>query len=123
MASPTAHQTGFLYGMLMPLVLQAKTVLQDIWNPEVAAQLIQDEGVTWAMASTPFLADLTHLPSLESHDLSTFTSFLTAGAPIPRVLVQRAGERLGARIVSAWGMTENGVVTATRVDDPPEKQR
>jgi cyclohexanecarboxylate-CoA ligase len=47
--------------------------------------------------------------------------FVTAGAPIPRVLVQRAQERLGARVISAWGMTENGAVTSTRPDDPPQK--
>jgi cyclohexanecarboxylate-CoA ligase len=121
MASPTAHQTGFLYGMLMPLVLHSKSVLQDIWNPEVAARLIQQEGATFTMGATPFVADLTDLPSLAHYDVGTLRIFVTAGAPIPRVLVQRASERLRARIVSAWGMTENGAVTATRPDDPPEK--
>lgn len=121
MASPLAHQTGYLYGMLMPIYMKGKSVLQDVWNPEVAAQLIEDEGANFTMGATPFVADLTDLHNLADYDLSSLRIFLTAGAPIPRVLVQRAGERLGARIVSAWGMTENGVVTATRPDDPPEK--
>ncbi|MCZ6841566.1 MAG: cyclohexanecarboxylate-CoA ligase [SAR324 cluster bacterium] len=121
MASPNAHQTGFLHGMVMPIFLKAKSVLQDIWSPELAARLIQDEGATFTMASTPFLADLTELPSAESYDLSTLRIFLCAGAPIPRVLAQQANERLDVRVVAAWGMTENGVVTATKPDDPPEK--
>jgi cyclohexanecarboxylate-CoA ligase len=73
------------------------------------------------MASTPFLADLTHTPALADHDVGSLHTFLTAGAPIPRALVQQANKNLGAHIISCWGMTENGGVTATRRDDPPEK--
>jgi cyclohexanecarboxylate-CoA ligase len=121
MGSPLAHQTGFLYGMLMPIMLGGKAVLMDVWNPEHAAQLIQDEGVTFTMGSTPFLADLADTPAVERYDLSTLRIFVTAGAPIPRVLVHRAMERLGALVVSAWGMTENGAATCTRPGDPPQK--
>jgi cyclohexanecarboxylate-CoA ligase len=121
MASPIAHQTGFLYGLIMPVVLHTKSVLQDIWDAALAARNIQDEGVTFSMASTPFLADLADTPALGQYDTSTLRMFLTAGAPIPRVLVQRAEERLRIRVISAWGMTENGAVTMTRPDDPPEK--
>ena len=44
MASPVAHNTGFLYGVTMAIMLHAKLVLQDVWNPIAAAQNIQDEG-------------------------------------------------------------------------------
>ena len=121
MASPMAHQTGFLYGMMMPILLQATAVLQDSWAPDVAARIVEAEGVTFTMASTPFLADLTHTPALADHDVGSLHTFLTAGAPIPRTLVQQANENLGADIISCWGMTENGGVTMTRRDDPPEK--
>jgi cyclohexanecarboxylate-CoA ligase len=121
MASPMAHQTGFLYGLMMPIILQATAVLQDTWAPDVAAGIIEAERVTFTMASTPFLADLTHTPALADHDVGSLHTFLTAGAPIPRTLVQQANENLGAAIISCWGMTENGGVTMTRRDDPPEK--
>ncbi len=121
MASPLAHQTGFLYGMLMPVLLGSKSVLMDIWDPEQAARLIQDEGASFTMGATPFVADLTDAPAAQRYDLSSLRLFVTAGAPIPRVLVQRATERLGAAVISAWGMTENGAVTCTRPGDPPEK--
>jgi cyclohexanecarboxylate-CoA ligase len=121
MGSPLAHQTGFLYGMLMPLVLGTKSVLMDIWNAAEAACLIQDEAATFTMGSTPFVADMADTPAVDGHDVSTLRIFVTAGAPIPRILVQRARERLGAAIVSAWGMTENGAVTLAPPGDPPEK--
>jgi len=121
MASPMAHQTGFLYGMLLPIALGARMVLQDIWSAEMAAQLIERHRVTWTVAATPFLADLTRTPALERHDISSLRIFASGGAPIPRVLVREAAEKLGAAICALWGMTENGIVTATRPGDPPEK--
>jgi len=121
MASPMAHQTGFLYGMGMPIFLGARMVLQDIWHAETAARIVSDERVTWTMGATPFLADLTHTPALARYNISSLRAFCSGGAPIPRVLVQQAAERLGCAIIALWGMTENGIVTATRASDPPDK--
>ncbi len=121
MASPLAHQTGFIYGMVVSMVLGAKCVLQDIWKPDVAARLIQDEGVTYTMASTPFLSDLTDEAAQGRWGFEKFRIFLSAGAPIPSSLLKAAGERLGAHVLSGWGMTENGLVTSTLPGDPEEK--
>jgi len=121
MASPMGHQAGFMYGLMMSPMLGAKLVLQDIWAPEEAARLIQDEGVTYTMGSTPFLADLTDTPAIERYDIGTLRTFVSSGAPIPRVLVERASRRLGARIISAWGMTETGSVTTTIPGDPDDR--
>jgi cyclohexanecarboxylate-CoA ligase len=121
MASPLAHQTGFTYGMILPIVLGGTTVLQDVWTPEIAAALIQDHGASYTMASTPFLTDLTDMARLSDFDLSRFRVFLSAGAPIPRSLVARASKKLGAHILSGWGMTENGCVSCCTPGDAPEK--
>ena len=121
MSSPMAHQTGFMYGLMMPIMLGASAVLQDIWEPKQAATRIGNERVTFTMASTPFLSDLTDAVATNNHDVSSLRVFLSAGAPIPRVLVERATQVLKANIVSAWGMTENGAVTTTKLDDSPEK--
>lgn len=121
MASPLAHQAGFMYGAMMGPLLGGKLVLQDIWLPDEAAALIEAEGVSYSMGSTPFLADLTDSPALKNHDISSLRTFVSSGAPIPRVLVERAVERLGCAVISAWGMSETGSVTTTRPDDPPEK--
>lgn len=121
MASPMAHQTGFMYGLMMPAMLKATAVLQDVWEPQRAAAIIAQERVTFTMASTPFLSDLTEAVATGNADVPSLRIFLAAGAPIPRVLVERATRTLGANIVSAWGMTENGAVTTTKLDDPDEK--
>ena len=121
MASPLAHLTGFLYGLMMPVVLGGPSVLMDVWNPAEAARIVEAEKVTFTMASTPFLSDLTNTPAVDGHDLGSLHTFLTAGAPIPRILSRRASERLGVLVIAAWGMTENGAVTMTQPSDPEDK--
>ncbi|HQT78380.1 MAG: cyclohexanecarboxylate-CoA ligase [Rhodospirillales bacterium 20-64-7] len=121
MASPMAHQTGFMYGLMMALYLGARNVLQDIWVPEQAADIIEAEGATFTMASTPFLNDLTAVAQRRPAAFRSFRVFLAGGAPIPRVLARRATEALGASIVPGWGMTENGAICIGKLDDPPEK--
>jgi cyclohexanecarboxylate-CoA ligase len=91
MASPMAHQTGFMYGLMMPIMLRASAVLQDIWEPKKAIELIREEGVTFTMASTPFLTDLTRRPWQEAATaVPSLKTFLCAGAPIPGPLVEQA---------------------------------
>jgi cyclohexanecarboxylate-CoA ligase len=117
MASPMAHQTGFMYGLLMPVMLRASAVVLDIWDPQRAADLIRAERVTFTMASTPFLTDLTRVVVESGEGVPSLRTFLCAGAPIPGPLVEQARAGLGAKIVSAWGMSENGAVTTIELDD------
>jgi cyclohexanecarboxylate-CoA ligase len=117
MASPMAHQTGFMYGLMMPIMLRAGAVLQDIWDPKRAVELIRAQGVTFTMASTPFLTDLTRTVAETGAAVPSLRTFLCAGAPIPGPLVEQARQVLGTKIVSAWGMTENGAVTLIRPED------
>jgi len=121
MASPLAHQTGFVYGMMIAVMLGTKLALLDVWSPPEAARLVQAEGATFTMASTPFLSDLANSEAVTRAALKTLRTFVCAGAPIPSVIVQRATERLGFEVLSCWGMTENGAVTVARPGDHPEK--
>ena len=122
MGSPMAHQTGFMYGCVLSMVNGLKCVLQDIWEPAAAARNIQDEGCSVTVASTPFLSDLVHVPEVREHDVGSLRLFLCAGAPIPRTLLRDAAEvHPNLYVMSAWGMTENGVVTATEPGAPEEK--
>ena len=121
MASPMGHQAGFMYGLMMAPMLGAKLVLQDIWDPEEAAFLIQDEAATYTKGSTPFLADLTDCAAVDRANMESLRIFVSSGAPIPRALVERASRRLGASIISAWGMSETGSVTTTAPGDSDER--
>lgn len=122
MGSPMAHQTGLMYACLFSMINGLKCVLQDIWDPIAAARNIQEEGCTITLASTPFLSDLVDTPGVAQYDTSSLRLFLCAGAPIPRVLLRRAAAALpNLYVMSAWGMTENGIVTAAYPGDGEEK--
>lgn len=121
MASPLAHQTGFIYGVVLSWLLKTRLALQDIWSAPTAAHTIAAEGATFTMASTPFLSDLANNEAVTPELMRTLRIFVCAGAPIPPEIVRRATGRLGFSVLSCWGMTENGGVTITRPDDPPEK--
>jgi cyclohexanecarboxylate-CoA ligase len=119
MGSTLGHQTGYLYGFCLNLLLGARAVWLDVWSAPAAARLVEAERVTFSMGATPFLRDLTDLDA--AHDLSSLRVFISAGAPIPRPLVRAARARLGCVISAGWGMSENGLVTCNGLDDPEDK--
>jgi len=121
MASPMAHQTGFMYGFLMPVMLGARMVLMDSWDRHLGARLVAQERVTFTMASTPFLIDLANTVEETGSDARSLRIFLCAGTAIPGPVVERAHHVLGAKVISAWGMTENGAVTVVSPADPDER--
>ena len=118
MPSPLAHQLGFLYGLMVPIYLGATSILQDIWDPLFAVRVIGEERPSLTLGSTPFLADLLDVASEHRAQLESLQSFISAGAPIPGALVERAISLIDTKVISAWGMTENGAVTTTRPEDP-----
>ena len=121
MGSPMAHQTGFMFGMISPILLNTRTVLLDGWSADAAWKIIRDEKVTFTMGATPFLADLVESPLAKECTTFEFKTFICGGAPVPRALVEKSIQLLEINIFSAWGMTENGVVTTTRIGDRDEK--
>lgn len=121
MASPLAHQTGFIYGVVLAWFLKTQLALQDLWSAPAAARNIEAQRATFTMASTPFLSDLANDASVTREQLHSLRIFVCAGAPIPPEIVRRATDRLGFSVLSCWGMTENGGVTIARPGDPPEK--
>jgi cyclohexanecarboxylate-CoA ligase len=121
MASPMAHQTGFMYGLMMPIMLKSSAVLLDIWDPLKAIDLVRETGATFTMASTPFLSDLAKNVQEHGKSMPSLKIFLCAGAPIPGALVEQARSAIGTKIISAWGMTENGAVTLTQLTDDDER--
>ncbi|WP_269079061.1 AMP-binding protein [Marinobacter similis] len=83
--------------------------------------MIAAEKPAFTMASTPFLADLVKTAPKHEGELDSLRIFVSAGAPIPTAVVEQASNTLQAKIVSAWGMTENGAVTMTCPEDPAER--
>ena len=121
MGSPLAHLTGFMYGMWMPMVLKTKMIFLDVWNVDLGWQLMAEENASFAMGATPFLADLSNSKQRETCNSERFRVFVCGGAPIPSALAEKATAALSIKLMAVWGMSECGVVTTTKLTDPPEK--
>lgn len=119
MASTFGHQTGFVYGGQLPVMIGGAVVLMERWDAAEALRLIARERVTFTMGATPFLQDLAGAEDAAAAGGSLRT-FLCSGAPIPRSLLNEARRRLGCAVATGWGMTELGLMTVTRRDDPPD---
>jgi cyclohexanecarboxylate-CoA ligase len=121
MGSPLAHLTGFMYGMWMPMVLKTKMIFLDVWDVGLGWQLMAEENASFAMGATPFLADLSNSNQRENYNSERFRMFVCGGAPIPSALAEKATAALSIKLMAVWGMSECGVVTTTKLTDPPEK--
>ena len=107
MASPLNHATGFFHGLISPMILGGRTVLQQDFRPAQAIEQMNREGCTWSMGATPFIYDM--LKCIEFEDgprFETLQLFLCGGAPVPGNLVQCAHGH-GVMLAEIYGSTES----------------
>lgn len=93
MPAPLNHATGFNHGLLSPLLLGGKAVLQEKFDAESAIDLMNVEGVTWSMGATPFIYDLLGAMERTGKRPTKLRFYLCGGAPVPGTMVHRAREK------------------------------
>lgn len=113
MASPLSHITGLSYGIFLPAALGCTVVLQSIWDPAAAVDLIEESVSTFTVSATPFLRGLCEEYKRRSLK-SALKTFVCGGADIPQTLVTTAQEVMGTRVLRTYGSTE--LPTATMTD-------
>ncbi|MCS5724247.1 AMP-binding protein [Herbiconiux sp. CPCC 203407] len=118
--SPLAHQTGFLYGLLLSWRLGVAAVVQPVWDARVALeQAFGRKGATFVQAATPFLMDVVAAVEEGAPPPSSLRIFVATGAAVPRQLAERATGVLGAAVLGAFGTTETCLGTLSAPTDPP----
>jgi acyl-coenzyme A synthetase/AMP-(fatty) acid ligase len=75
MPSPVGHSTGFNFGVRMALLHGLPVVLQDRWEPDLAAELIEKYRCTYTLAAATFLTDLLRSAREHGRDLSSMRVF------------------------------------------------
>ena len=122
LASPLGHSIGAIHGTRLALHTGAPLILQDVWDPERALEMIEDFGCAFTAAATPFLRDLVDARWPRSTPkLAPLRSFLCGGAQVPPSLMEAAQAQFPKTFVTVlWGMTEGGLVTCVR-ESPREK--
>ncbi|MCC3296555.1 3-phosphoshikimate 1-carboxyvinyltransferase [Arthrobacter caoxuetaonis] len=117
--SPLAHQTGFLYGMWLSFVLGTPQILQSVWDPVRALNMLRAWQGTFVQAATPFLDDLVKAVEAGSPAPRSLRIFVNTGAAVPRHLSERATRVLDAAVCGAFGTTETCLgAVSTPGDDP-----
>lgn len=116
--TPLAHLGGFVAGLILPAFLGARSVIMPGWNPDSAVDIIEAERVTVMMGATVFLRDLVTRYAAGGAPQHRLTTYLCAGAAIPRELIRDA-EDVGVHATRNYGMTETaGICTGAARDDP-----
>ena len=112
MPSPVSHITGYLYGIQMPFTLNAPAVFMETWNAAGAADLIDKHGVTFTIAATVFLQELTDFARRNERRLPSLRYFPSGGAPVPPEVIHNAHKAFARCVCSrVYGSTEAPTVT------------
>lgn len=106
MPAPLNHATGFNHGLITPLILGGRVVLQHEFRPKPAIEQMNEEGVTWSMGATPFIYDLLNTAEKENMEFETLKLYVCGGAPVPGSMVQRAHKH-GLLLCECYGSTES----------------
>jgi cyclohexanecarboxylate-CoA ligase len=114
------HYTGLVQGMLMPLMLGGTMAYLDVPDSAMALDLFARAGVTTLYVAPWFLRNLLDEQRARPRSLTTLRWVICGSSPVSPHLIEEVKDEFGLRLFSLWGMTENGPVTITRPEDPPD---
>lgn len=116
MPAPLAHATGFLHGLIMPVIARATSVWLDIVCGDAALDMINSEACTCGMASPTVVSTILDACSPGEKLTSSLRFFCCGGSPVPRALLHRIRAH-GSRLFSVYGSTESPPHTLTTQTD------
>lgn len=116
MPAPLNHATGFHHGIIAPMLLGAKVVIQSKFESLKAIELINRERCTYSMGSTPFIYDILQDIKTGKQRLDTLKFYLCGGAPIPGDMVACAYQ-YGIKLCEVYGSTESVPHVFVRPDE------
>lgn len=106
MPAPLNHATGFNHGLIAPMLMGAKVVLQERFDCPKAIDYMEREGCTYSMGATPFIYDILKELDQTGKELSSLRFYLCGGAPVPGAMVQRAWSHK-ILLCEVYGSTES----------------
>jgi acyl-CoA synthetase (AMP-forming)/AMP-acid ligase II len=122
MPAPVTHALGMTLGVMAPTIAGAAVELIDVFEPSAALEQITRGGCTGTASPAPFIRLLLDAYDPAVHDLSRLRFWLSAGAPIPKTLVQEAARAIpNCRVVSAYGSSEVMMATVCRPGDSVDR--
>ena len=110
------HVTGMQVCMNSLIYIGGTQVVMTRWDRKVAAQLIQDLGITsWRNIST-MVVDLLSEPTIDEYDLSSLAAIGGGGAPMPAAVAAKLQSKTGLQYAEGYGLSET--ISATHMNPP-----
>jgi cyclohexanecarboxylate-CoA ligase len=117
---PVTHVAGLTYGPLLPVTSGITAVLMDVWEPDRALELVEEESIG-AMISTPvFMRTMIDSPRYAATDRSSVRLFSLGGAGVAPAMVREGAAEFGCWCKRTYGSTEYPTLTTGRVGDTLE---
>lgn len=120
MPAPLGHATGFLHGVIQPILTRGSSVLCDSSEGPVMAELASRHRPTCGMSVPSVIDALLTACEERGSGLASMRFLCCGGSPVPRRLQERARD-LGVRLHSVYGATESAPHTMTRIQDSAER--
>jgi cyclohexanecarboxylate-CoA ligase len=120
MPSPVTHIAGFVNGLELPIMINGKLILQDVWEPEEAVHKVIKENCTFLLGATPFLQGVYDVVKETKQDIP-LKIILCGGADVPPELVKRSSELLNCFVSRVYGSTEYPTFTLCGPEDKLDK--
>jgi fatty-acyl-CoA synthase len=118
--APLYAAQGFL-AVLIDLVSGVTMKWNKNFNPNDIIHELSRGGITSFHTQPTMWTLLLSQPAFDFVDFSGLTKVIVSGSLCPVELAQRIEERIGCKVLNAYGLIEaTGVVTVTRLDDRPE---
>jgi len=112
------HIFGAVFGILMPLMTGASSVLLDVWSGATGLAVLAETGTTQFVSTPPYFFELLAAAGADAPALPALRVLAATGTTIPKQLVTEVRHVLGVPLRAVYGMTEIGLGTFTRADDP-----
>jgi acyl-CoA synthetase (AMP-forming)/AMP-acid ligase II len=117
---PLTDGSGIRTGILLPLLVGARSVVLDTGEPEEALDLLVLTGATVVLASPVFLSGLVAEARIQSKRLPAVRRIVT-GATIPDGLITELADWFGVTPHPTRGMSEVIGGTRARLTDPVDR--
>ena len=106
-------------GMFQAPMVGAKIAMLELWTPEEALKLIEEERVTVFGATPAQVGLMLNVPDFDRYDVSSVRFIVTTGSSLPYKIAREAEEKFGCPIINSLGTAEiGGMATYNRLYVP-----
>ncbi len=121
-APASTGATGYVYGVLAPLLVGATSVLLDPWDPHRAVELLDAEQASCLVAVPAQIVKMLGSPRAMSGSFARLRCISNGGAPLSEAHARQAEAVFGCRVHTMYGATDAGVPTSMDLDDPEDRR-